>query len=57
MKSIGLPLDAEEQEKVAEDDDVFSTTAVWPASPTSARSGHADDDMSVHSLHGYDLEK
>ena len=57
MKSIGLPLDAEEQEKVAEDDDVFSTTAVWPASPTSARSGHADDDMSVHSLHGYDLER
>ena len=57
MKSIGLLLDAEEQDKIVGDADVFSTTAIWPMSPTNGRLGHADDDMSVHSLHGYDLER
>ena len=39
MKSIGLPLDAEAQEKIASEDDVFNTTAMWPAANGGAGGG------------------
>jgi hypothetical protein len=57
MKTVGLPLGAEEQDRAAGGNDITSTTAMWPASLTSGNQDHDNDDMSIYSLHGYDLER
>ena len=59
MKSIGLLLDEQEQEKLrtGQTNDIINATAVWPWDRgRHGSSGSAPDDQSVHSLHGYNLD-
>ena len=58
MKSIGLLLDEQEQEKLrtGRPTDLVTTTAAWPWDRPRSDDGATIDDQSIHSLHGYNLD-
>ena len=70
MKNVGLPMNPDEHEKIIAEEGVVETSATWPGEDNSSNrrairgsningnnsmQAPEEDDYSVHSLHGYDL--